>query len=194
MPSRSDLVPPLAEDRDHQRGLADAPLTLVQFGDYACAFCTEAHPAIEAVRVALGEHLRFAYRHFPVTSPRRSRPAARAAEIAGLYEVFWPLHEALSAEAGATLNEERLFALAGDLGLDSDRFRSDFEHDRGADRVEADYESAQQSGVRGTPAFFLNGHRLDAPGDLERVLADLDVEAGVSATAEEHLGRLRAFL
>lgn len=190
-PSPDVLAPPLSSD-DHQHGPDGAPLVLLEFGDYACAFCTEVHPVVEGLREGLEGSLRFAYRHFPVASPRRSRPAARAAEAAADQGAFWEMHAALSEATGAHLDEDRLFTLAQTLGLDRDRFRQAFEADAGAERVEAGYESGRQSGVTGTPAFFLNGRRFQKQSDLDEHLADLGLSDDLKSTAREHLRRLQA--
>ena len=154
------LANPVTE-RDHLRGPASASLELVQYGDYACPYCTEVYPIIEHLLNERAEEIRFAYRHFPTASPSRSRKAAEAAEAAGAQGAFWEMHERLSRESGATLDEERLTELAEDLDLDLDRFRSEMEKHVHYDRLEEDMESARAGDVRGTPTFFINGKRYD---------------------------------
>jgi protein-disulfide isomerase len=167
------LTPPVSATRDHVRGPADAPLTLVEYGDYACAFCTESYPVVEALREELGEQLRFAYRHFAVTSPSRSRPAAEAAEAAAAQDAFWPMHDALSRAPGAQLSRKRLHELAAEVGLDADPFHHDLEERVFAERIREDYESARDSGVDGTPAFFVGRQRYTAGMEPDRLLDGL---------------------
>ena len=154
------LVNPITE-RDHLRGPASAPLELVQYGDYACPYCTEVYPIIEHLLNERAEEMRFAYRHFPTASPSRSRQAAEAAEAAGAQGAFWEMHERLSMESGAVLEAERLLEIAEELGLGLDRFRDELEKHVHYDRLEEDMESARAGGVRGTPTFFINGVRYD---------------------------------
>ena len=153
--------------RDHLRGPASASLELVQYGDYACPYCTEVYPIIEHLLDERAEEMRFAYRHFPTASPSRSRQAAEAAEAAGAQGAFWEMHERLSMESGATLERERLLELAEELDLDLDRFRDELEKHVHYDRLEEDLESARASSVRGTPTFFINGMRYDGALNME---------------------------
>lgn len=154
MPVR--LHPPVSS-RDHARGPDSALITLVQFGDYACPYCTELHPHVKRLEEELGEELRFVYRHFPVNSPSRSRRAAEIAEAAAAQDRFWEMHDLLSSESGARLSPPRLLELAESLQLDMDRVHHELEGHTHYDHIEADLESARHSSVRETPTFFLNG-------------------------------------
>src|SRR5579884_108501 len=129
-----DLIPPVSP-RDHARGPADAPLTLVEYGDFECPFCGDAFGIVEDVRRQLGDRLRFVFRHFPVPAvhPYASR-AAEAAEAAAAQGKFWELHDFLYARQ-PSLAERDLIRYAGELGLDVDRFQRDLRERVYAERV-----------------------------------------------------------
>lgn len=162
---------PTVSVHDHTRGPAGAPITLIEYGDYACPYCTETYPAVERLRSELGEKLRFAYRHFPVSSPARSRRAAEAAEAAADQGSFWKMHDLLSREPGAHLDENRLLELAKSLDLDMGAFRRTLRQNQYAARIERDLSSGRQNEVRGTPTFFVNGERFEGPLRAEALLA-----------------------
>lgn len=168
--ARTRLTPAVGA-HDHTQGRPDAPITLVEYGDYACAFCTETYPKVERLRKEMGETLRFVYRHFPVTSPARSRRAAEAAEAAAAQDRFWEMHNLLSRDSGAHLTEDRLFELARSLDLNMDTFGSALQQNRHAARIEQDLESSRQSDVRDSPTFFVNGARFEEPLRAENLLA-----------------------
>lgn len=196
--STADLAPAVSK-RDHLRGRVAAPMTLVQFGDYVCPHCTEAHPIVRQLMDATEGRLRFIYRHYPTVSAL-SRRAAEVAEAAAAQEVFWKVHDLLSA-MGGDLAEPDLFGAAEAVGLDPQKLRADLEHGAFADRVDEDLASARQSGVKGTPTFFINGTRYDAALDAEEVLEQLklsDLQQNLIARAYMHrleniLGRAGLF-
>lgn len=171
-----ELLKPTVSADDHTLGPADAPITLVEYGDYACPYCTETYPAVEKLRNDLGEELRFAYRHFPVSSPARSRRAAEAAEAAAEQNHFWEMHDLLSQEPGAHLTEDRLFELARSLDLDIAAFGSTLRQNLHSSRIEKALQSGRQSKVDRTPSFFVNGKPFQDPLQAEKLLnfAELD--------------------
>lgn len=170
MQSQTQLAPTVT-DRDHTHGPRSAPLTLVQFGDYACPYCRKVHEAVQQSLSELAGEIRFVYRHFPVSSPSRSRRAAEAAEAAGAQGYFWEMHDLLSRESGVHLTEERLASLAQQMGLDMAHFRSELASHVHYDRIEEDMNSARQSEVTSTPTFFLNGALYDGPVSAEALQA-----------------------
>lgn len=191
---KSLLTPPVSSERDHVRGPARAPLVLLEYGDYACGFCTRTHPVIEALREELTGRLRFAYRHFPVSSPSRSRPAAEAAEAAGAQGAFWAMHDALTSERGVNLSRDRLGQLAEAVGLDTARFRKDLQERAFSGRIREDYESARASGVEGTPALFVGRRRWKAGTDAGEWLQKLQLKRHPRASVREDLERLTGLL
>lgn len=168
----SSLALPVS-DRDHIRGNPNAPLTLVEYGDYECPYCGAAHPIVQEVRRRMGDQLRFVFRHFPLAQIHlHAEHAAEAAEAAGAQDAFWEMHDTLYAHQHA-LDDHHLVAYAVALSLDVRRFERDMVGHVYADRVREDFMSGVRSGVNGTPTFFINGRRHEGPYDLESLLAAL---------------------
>jgi protein-disulfide isomerase len=161
--------PPPVTDRDHARGPADAPVTLVAYANYECLHCRRAYPFLEALRAEAGDRLRVVYRHFarPADFPN-AEPAARAAEAAALQGRFWEMQHALYT-GDPRLRLEDLLRHAQDLGLDLSRFEHDLPTPPLLARVRADLAGGIAAGVRGTPAFFVNGRMHESAWDLESV-------------------------
>lgn len=147
---------------DHIIGAWDAPVTLVEYGDYQCGFCAKAHPILKHVIARMDGVVRFVFRNFPLGQAHPlAKSAARAAEAAALQGKFWPMHDALY-ENQSTLSEEKIRTLAHDLGLDPDRFESDWQERESIDQhVQQDFMSGVRSGVSGTPGFFINGEKYE---------------------------------
>ncbi len=164
------LVLPVLPTRDHIRGPVNAPLTLLEYGDYECPYCGAAHPVVQEVRRLLGNQLRFVYRHFPLTNVHaHAEPAAEAAEAAGAQERFWPMHDMLFEHQDA-LEADDLAAYAEALGLDVPRFVTELADGIYRPRVREDFLSGVRSGVNGTPSFYVNGIRHDGAPDLQSLL------------------------
>jgi protein-disulfide isomerase len=164
------LVLPVLPTRDHIRGPMNAPLTLLEYGDYECPYCGAAYPVVEEVRRLLGQQLRFVYRHFPLTNIHpHAEPAAEAAEAAGAQDRFWPMHDMLFEHQDA-LDVEDLVAYADAIGLDVPRFVRELGDGTYRPRVREDFISGVRSGVNGTPTFYVNGLRHDGPPDLQSLL------------------------
>ena len=166
------LTLPVGE-RDHVRGPSNAPVTLVEYGDYECPHCGRAYPIVKAVQGRVGNELRFVFRNFPL---RESHPhaqrAAESAEAAGAQGRFWEMHDRLF-ERQFALDDEYLIEYAGDLGLDVERFRAELVGRVYEPRVREDFRSGVRSGVNGTPTFFINGVRYDGSWDRDSLLAAL---------------------
>jgi protein-disulfide isomerase len=162
----SKLRPPVGPD-DHALGSADAPVTLVEYGDYECPHCGAAHPIVKRVLRRLGTHVRFVFRNFPLGEMHpHAVVAAEAAEAAGLQDEFWRMHDHIFEHQNA-LEPEDLIGYAKRLGLDAARFATDLELDAIEERVRSDFASGVRSGVNGTPTFFINGRRFE--GDWTNV-------------------------
>jgi protein-disulfide isomerase len=169
-----DLSMPASAERDHIRGPAEAPLTLVEYGDFQCPFCRAAVAEVERVREVLGGRLRVVYRHFPLTTVHPyAWGAAEAAEAASAQGRFWEMHDLLFADQ-EQLAVPDLVARAAILGLDIERFEEELLGRAHAQRVEEDFLSGVRSGVQGTPTFFANGVRHQGPVDAEGLLAHLE--------------------
>jgi len=156
----SPLVIPVSE-RDHIAGSFDAPVVLVEYGDFECPYCRRAHPIVKAAQRALGKELAFVFRHFPLAEiHRHATQAAEAAEAAGAQGKFWPMHDTLYEHQDA-LEVEDLLNYAGTLELDVRRFARELAHGEYLRKVRDDFRSGVRSGVNGTPTFFINGQRYD---------------------------------
>ena len=174
------LTPPLS-DRDHVLGPADAPVTLVEYGDYECPYCGMAHPIVASILRQMGDTLQFAYRHFPLTRLHpHAEHAAEMAEAAGDRGKFWPMHNLLFQNQHA-LEDEDLIAYAARLGIDPDWAAFALASHTFAERVREDFMSGVRSGVNGTPTVFINGIRHDGPWDEATLLEALQTAALTAA-------------
>jgi Na+/H+ antiporter NhaA len=153
-----DLAVPVDVAGDHVRGPADAPVTLVEYGDFECPYCGQAEPVIRGMLADYGD-LRYVWRHLPLNDVHpRAQLAAEASEAAGVQGKFWEMYDLLFAHQ-SEMKLRDLLRYADELALDSERFRKDLRKQRFASRVAEDVESADLSGVSGTPIFFINGRR-----------------------------------
>jgi protein-disulfide isomerase len=168
------LTLPVSEERDHIQGRADAAVTLVEYGDYECPYCGAAYPILKDVQARAGELLRFVFRNFPITTshPHAER-AAEAAEAAGAQGRFWEMHDTLY-ENQSRLAEEHLHGYAEQLDLDVGVFDRELAEGVHLPRIHEDFMSGVRSGVNGTPTFYINGARHDAPYDAETLLAAIE--------------------
>ena len=167
--------------RDHILGAADAPVILLEYGDFQCPHCRAAHPEVEELRRRMGNRLAFVYRHFPLSSLHpRAQPAAEAAEAAGAQERFWDMHGILFERQDA-LEDEDLLAYAEEIGLNLQRFVSDLVNGTHAPRVQRDFMTGVRSGVNGTPTFFINGRRYNGSADARSLLAAMESHAFTGA-------------
>jgi protein-disulfide isomerase len=176
--SAPKLVVPVSE-RDHLRGSATAPLTLVEYGDYQCPSCGAAHPIVTELRRALGSRMRFVFRNFPLTQIHsHAQDAAETAELAGTAGKFWEMHDLLFEHQDA-LEREDLGDYAAELGIHPERVRSALRNGDFSQRIREDFLSGARSGVNGTPTFFIQGERYDGSADFESLLRALEAaEAG----------------
>jgi len=165
-----DLAAPVDPDRDHVRGPTDAPVTLVEYGDFECPYCGQAEPVVRQLLANFGD-VRYAWRHLPLNDVHpNAQLAAEAAEAAAEQGAFWAMHDLLLERQHALLTPD-LVGYASELGLDVDRFTDDLRRHAGAPRIAQDVDSADLSGVSGTPTFFVNGRRHHGAYDIERLSA-----------------------
>jgi protein-disulfide isomerase len=173
------LAIPVTE-RDHAQGLADAPVTLVEYGDYECPYCGKAYPIVKEIQQALGDRLRFVFRNFPLnTIHEHAGVAAQAAESAGAQGKFWEMHDLLY-EHQEELDSADLRQYALKLGLEVYQFDADLSGEKYATRVREDFRGGVRSGVNGTPTFFINEFRYNGDYTFQAMLAALEA-AGKSA-------------
>jgi protein-disulfide isomerase len=153
-----DLYVDVDPERDHVRGQLNAPVTLVEYGDFECPFCGQAEPIVRELLRDFGD-VRYVWRHLPLNDVHpNTQLAAEAAEAAADQGAFWEMYDLLLAHQDA-LRADDLIAYAEQLGLDVERFTDDLRRHAGAARVAEDVDSADLSGVTGTPTFFVNGRR-----------------------------------
>jgi protein-disulfide isomerase len=168
--------------RDHIQGSIDATIALLEYGDYECPACGQAHPIVQAIREHFDDNLCFAFRHFPLTNVHpHAEHAAEAAEAAGAQGSFWEMHDMLF-ENQQALEDEALAAYAATLGLDEVRLIREVVNGVYAGRVREDFKSGVRGGVNGTPTFFINGERYDGPRGLEPFIAAMTEQTGRYAT------------
>jgi protein-disulfide isomerase len=169
-PSAPMLKPPLSE-RDHVLGPPNAKIELVEYGDFECPHCGRAFVIVNQLRAELGDALRFAYRHFPLTKMHlHALKAAEASEAAGAQGKFWEMHDLLFQRA-PELEDAQLLEYAADLGLDLKKFQTDLVTEIYVPRIQEDVTSGVRSGVNGTPTFFINGKRHNGGYDYESLTA-----------------------
>jgi Na+/H+ antiporter NhaA len=153
-----DLYIGLDAERDHIRGPIEAPVTVVEYGDFECPYCGQAEPFVRELLREFGD-VRYVWRHLPLNDVHpHAQLAAEAAEAAAAQEAFWPMHDLLLDHQDA-LRPADLIRYAEQLGLDIEHFSSQLREHAGANRVAEDVNSADLSGVSGTPTFFINGRR-----------------------------------
>ncbi|MCW3031291.1 MAG: cyclic nucleotide-binding protein [Solirubrobacterales bacterium] len=159
---------------DHLLGPPDAPVTLVVYGDYQCSYCGHAEVALREIRERLEGRICLVFRNLPLIDVHpHAEHAALAAEAAARQDRFWPMHDLLYAHQDA-LADEDLDRYAAQLGLDLDRFRVDTSPSAEvAAKLQRDAESALESGVSGTPSFFVNGSAYDGDYDADSLGAVL---------------------
>lgn len=168
------LIPPV-QDRDHVRGPASAPVTLVEYGDYQCPYCGAAHSVVQALQARFGDELRFVFRNFPLTQVHPyAEHAAEAAEAAGSEsaDTFWAMHDTLFEHQNA-LHDRDLVRYAESVGVAGSVIVQALESHAFLPRVKSDFMSGVRSGVNGTPSFFINGAKYDGSNDFESLSAAL---------------------
>jgi Na+/H+ antiporter NhaA len=162
-----DLSDDVDPKRDHIRGPDAAPVTLVEYGDYECPYCSEAEVVIRELLDEFGDDLRYVWRHLPLNDVHmNAQMAAEAAEAAGSQGAFWAMHDKLLASQDE-LTVRDLKRYAEGLGLDVERFWDELRRRKHEERVAEDVASADASGVAGTPSFFINGRRHQGAYDVD---------------------------
>jgi Na+/H+ antiporter NhaA len=162
----ADLAVPVDPERDHIRGPMKAPVTLVEYGDFECPYCGQAEPVVRELLAGTGD-LRYVFRHLPLTDVHQhAQLAAEGAEAADRQGAFWEMHDMLMEHQGA-LTKRDLLRYAAELGLDQAKFAEDLRNHVGAAHVAEDVDSADLSGVSGTPTFFVNDKRHYGAYDID---------------------------
>jgi len=162
------LIIPVGPD-DHLAGARDAPVVLVEYGDYECPYCGAAYPIVKKLQRELGGDLALVFRNFPLSEAHpHAEQAAEGAEAAGAQGKFWEMHDLLYEHQDA-LDSSSLVDYARALGLDDARVSRELVDGTWRPRVRGDFRGGVRSGVNGTPTFFVNGDRFDADWTDERL-------------------------
>ena len=182
--------------RDHTSGPAEAPVTLVEYGNFECIDCGRAYPVIKEVQKLLHNDLRFVFRHFPMvrTHPHSLR-AAEAAEAAGAQGKFWEMHDQLFTHQQA-LEDHDLLRYARRISLDAERFAHDMAENTFLNLVETDYNlSLMDEHVTGTPTFYINDLRYTGRTDVESLMGAIkQADKDGRIRLPEDTGKLRGLL
>jgi protein-disulfide isomerase len=161
-------------DEDHIRGRHDAPVTLVEYGDYQCPYCGAAHPVLQQVLNERPDRVRMVYRHFPLSNVHpHAEFAAQLAEAAGRRHRFWPMHDWLFEHQERIAPAIAPLACA-EVGVDADAVEREVREQVHMDVIRRDFLGGVRSGVNGTPTFYLNGVRHDGGYTLADLLAAVD--------------------
>lgn len=159
---------------DHTKGPANAPVTLVEYGDYECPGCRAAYPIVNLVLRHFGPKLQFVFRHFPLTQVHpNAESAAESAEFAGAHGRFWEMHDGIY-ENQDHLGPPLLFALAGALQLSESGLRDALASEKYAPKIKSDFLGGVRSGVNGTPSFFVNGRQHEGSYAFEDLVAAIE--------------------
>ena len=162
-----DLAVDVDPERDHTRGSDDAPVTIVEYGDFECSYCGQAESVIRELLAASQDDVRYVWRHLPLNDVHpNAQLAAEASEAAAAQGRFWEMYDLLLAHQGR-LRLDDLEEYAGQIGLDVERFMNEMRRREYVDRIREDVASADESGVSGTPTFFINGRRHHGVYDID---------------------------
>jgi Na+/H+ antiporter NhaA len=168
-----DLAEDVDPERDHIRGADDAAVTLVEYGDFECPYCGRAEQVIRKLLSSFGEDVRYVWRHLPLNDVHpHAQVAAEASEAAAAQGRFWEMHDALLAHQGA-LDQRQLAEYAQEIGIDPERMLNELHRREYAARVSEDVTSADESGVSGTPTFFVNGRRHYGAYDIDTLSTEV---------------------
>jgi Na+/H+ antiporter NhaA len=166
-----DLAGDVDPDRDHIRGPNDAPVTLLEYGDFECPYCGRAETVMRELLSSFGDEIRYVWRHLPLNDVHPgAQLAAEAAEAAFAQGHFWEIYDLMLTHQDA-LTPKDIGGYAEELGMDVDRMWDELRRHVHTPRIAEDVASADASGVSGTPSFFINGRRHQGAYDIETLSA-----------------------
>ncbi|MEM9073867.1 MAG: thioredoxin domain-containing protein [Myxococcota bacterium] len=139
-----------------------AAVTIVEFSDFECPYCGQAHPMLQRILRRFEGRVRMVFKHYPLSGHEHAVPAARAAVAAMRQGKFWEMHDMLFENQDA-LEPSDLVRYAERIGLDVARFRADLEADETQALIDENRAQGQEAGVRGTPSIYINGHKFEEP-------------------------------
>jgi protein-disulfide isomerase len=159
---------------DHIRGRQDAPITLVEYGDYECPHCGRAYYILQEIEERYKDELRFVFRHFPLAQIHPfAEPAAESAEFAATHDLFWEMHDGIY-ENQRELGLPLLFRVADSLDLPAVGLQQALESHQYLPQVQEDFLGGVKSGVNGTPTFFINGVRHNGTYEFDDLVSAID--------------------
>jgi len=168
------LTVPVSIGLDHVRGSINAPITIVEYGDYECPYTGGAYPVVKEIMKQFDERIYFVFRNFPLNDIHpHAQHAAEAAEAAAAQDKFWQMHDYLF-EHQKALDDAHLFEYAKKVGLDIDKFKKEMSEHVYAPLINKSLKSGIDSGVEGTPTFFINGERYEDSWDLDTLTSFLN--------------------
>jgi protein-disulfide isomerase len=171
----SKLKPPVSVS-DHIQGELQAPVLLVEYGDFQCPHCAAAHSILKRIQQKYKEQVALIFRHFPLSEIHEyAKIAAISAEAAANQGKFWEMHDMIF-ENQSKLSTLYLLRMADSMGLDMKTFQKDSLDQKLADKVDADFESGIMSGVNGTPSFYINGEKYNGAYDFESMSSTIEYE------------------
>lgn len=174
---------------DHILGAENAPVTLIEYGDFQCPHCGAAYPVVQEVVRQMEDQIRFVYRHFPISEQHEyAQIAAEAAESAAQQGKFWQMHNQIFSNQ-ELLNVEHLYEFAKAIGLDPVRFDQDLQQHTYREKVRADFMSGVRSGVSGTPSFFINEQPYEGPTHPEMLIKALKEAINKTSAIDEKEGK-----
>lgn len=168
-------VHPVIADHNPSRGPADAPVTIIEYTDFQCPYCSRVQPTLDAVKERYGDSVRFVFKNLPLAMHDQAVFAAEAGLCAGEQDAFWPLHDWMFANARG-INRESVLQQAGELGLDVEALTACLDEGRYAEAVAEDTKEANSFGITGTPGFTVNGRILTGAQPLESFVTVIDDE------------------
>jgi NhaA family Na+:H+ antiporter len=176
---QAKLKLPVSEN-DHFMGSIDAPIQLVEYGDYQCPHCSSANIVVNDLLKRMGDQVNYIFRHFPLSKIHpEAQYAAEVAEAAGAQGKYWEMHELLFKNQKKFTDKDIFVDLAKELDLDIEKFQRDLDEKVHTQRIKEDFISGAKSGVNGTPTMFLNGIRYDGAWDIESLLEIIEKPLGV---------------
>jgi Na+/H+ antiporter NhaA len=187
-----DLADEVDPERDHIRGPDDAPVTLIEYGDFECPYCGQAEQVIRELLISKGDDIRYVWRHLPLNDVHpEAQLASEAAEAAAEQGSFWEMYDLLLANQDALMPRD-LIGYAREIGLDVGRFEDALRTRRYAGRVREDVASADESGVTGTPTFFINGRRHYGVYDIDTLTQAVNAAKGRARLVQAAQDRLES--
>jgi len=175
------------EAHSPSRGPEDATVTLIEYTDFQCPYCSRVQPSIDKVIEVYGDNVRHVFKHLPLAMHKQAQLAAEASLCANDQDLFWALHDWMFSNA-SKLSRETIEVQAEEIGLDMEVFRGCLDGKQHKQSVDADAAEAKSLGITGTPGFLVNGRVLTGAQPYEKFVEVIDQElraAGIEPPVAE---------